>query len=60
MVDGGSLGAEEEQAGRFRVKVSVSVSVSVSASVWWLLAGFGLLGEEGGGCRAGQDWTGLG
>lgn len=56
VVGGGSLGAEEEKAGRFRVKVSVSVN----ASVCWLLAGFGLLGEEGGlQSRAGLDWTGL-
>lgn len=30
VVGGGSPGAEEEKAGRFRVKVSVSVSVSAS------------------------------
>lgn len=57
VVGGGSLGAEEEKAGQFRVKVSVSVSVS--ANVRWLLAGFGLLGEEGAAeqGRTGLDWA---
>lgn len=55
MVGGGSLGAEEEKAGRFRVKVSVSVSAS--ASVCWLALGF--WGKRGAAEQAGLDWTGL-
>lgn len=48
-VGGGSLGAEEEKAGRFRVKASVS------ASVCWLALGF--WGKRG---AAEQGRTGLG